>query len=188
MTFIPSSRPLNHPFLFKSYPDLVGELMLDDVFRSRPGSVEEEATIGILYPNLYSKESPLGTLEPVLSKYKGLSDRYVFFTVGYGEKSAVVHAVIEGGGVKRPIEKEGVYDYFFDQIIAQLVHLGFSKTEVVKNLHPSNGDIAAWVIGYERITGNTTILDCSENCEMIRAFLRGEKNITPLKMPSTERK
>ena len=191
MSLIPNTRPLSAPFLFRGYPDLVGEMGLDELFLTRPGSASEAAEIGFLFPHTFEPKDPLGSIERILSKYKGPSERYIFFAISRKDSREPIFVVLDKSGVRRPIQKEGIFEYFLSSISKFLVSNGYSEEMVKKNLCPAKPDhasLSTWMIGYERSTGYTTIIDCSGGYEVNQAFLRGENNLPLLCVPAKEQR
>lgn len=187
MSLTPNTRPLNTPFLFRGYPDLVGEIGLDELFLTRPGSAVEAADIGFLFPHKFDPKDPLGSIERILSKYKGPSERYIFFTIRRKDVAEPVYIVGENSGVRRPIQTEGVFEYFLSSVAQFLYSNGYSEEVVKKNLFQPNAasnSLSNWVIGYERSTGYTTIIDCTGGYEGLNGFLRGENNVPRLPIPA----
>ena len=193
-----SNLHIQAPFQCRLYPDLIGELAIDDIFRRSPATERDANEIGRLYRSFDPKD-PFASIEKILSLYSGPSERYYFGAARFRSSAQIVHFVMEGNSMLRvPVDAEGLFDYFFQSVKDWLVESGVSPTDVMNNLLPpplpeGEGQPSAvtsrWVIGCERSTSNLVIFDSKgpnggQDC---RGFLAGSNSIRAVALPNLKR-
>jgi hypothetical protein len=180
-----NSQTIPAPFLFQGFPGLLGELAVDDQFVTRPGSIEEAQALGRLYGRAFDPSDPFVSIERILSKYQGPTDRYIFQLVyirGVKERYTLVQ---DSNGYRVPIECEGLFSYFLSQVESFLALQGAPLDVIRQKLYPrplpegytGNGEGGAWVIGYQRSTGFVTIIDCTDGNDSRRNFAAGSNEV-----------
>ena len=166
-SIFPMKLPFNNvtppePFLFRAYQDLIDELAIDERSREVPPTMDEYIRFGEVYPGVFDPKAPSPSVEAILQRYSGVTDRYVFSPASV-RGGPLEYISEDSRGFRLRHEAVGLIEYFFNQVRTYLGDLGMEPLDIQRALKPAVniGDpiaLSPWFVGYERVTGWTTIL------------------------------
>jgi hypothetical protein len=179
---------LPHPFHFTFSSALTEEMCLDDFFAERPRNAEEAIAIGKIYPKRFNPQAAMESVESILSGYGGLPNRILLAGCRLRGHTAPSVLIYLGGkdNLRVMTDPVGLYGQLYIKASRLVAAKGFRPDWIQTQFfglplsnHATAMHMASWVIGFDRVSGFSAILDNSVRpSPAIRAFFGNQPQRT----------